>query len=191
MRRGVLISLMFAAAATAQVPAGEKRIVAGAGAEIVVAKCGVCHDLSHITRSRLGRGEWEDNLVMMVKRGMPPLSESANSVVLDYLTENYGPKGPAPGAPLFGATAVGAASDVKQLLVVHGCTGCHADDSRLVGPSFREVAAKYAGGAEVSRLVRKVREGGAGIWGQVPMPAMPQLTPADAEALVRHVLAVK
>lgn len=187
----LLSAALAAAAVQAQVPTDEKRIVAGTGAEVVAAKCGVCHDLSHITRSRLARGEWEDNLAMMVKRGMPPLAAAENTLVIDYLTQHYGPKGPAPGAAFFGATAAGAAPDVKQLLAANACTGCHAVDKRLIGPSFREVAAKYAGLADVAPLVRKLREGSVGTWGQVPMPAMPQLAPADAEALVRHVLATQ
>ena len=80
---------------------------------------------------------------------------------------------------------------MNQLLAANACTGCHAVDARVVGPSFREVAAKYAGLADVSPLVRKLREGSIGAWGQVPMPAMPQISAADAEALVRYVLATR
>jgi cytochrome c551/c552 len=184
-------ALLAAGASVAQEPADEKRIVAGAGAEVVAAKCGVCHDLSHITRSRLARGEWEDNLAMMVKRGMPPIAPAETAAILDYLTLHYGPKGPAAGARFFGDAVAGAPRDVNQLLAANACTGCHAVDTRVVGPSFREVAAKYSGLADVSPLVRKLREGSIGTWGQVPMPAMPQISAADAEALVRHVLATR
>ena len=186
-----LVFAALGASALAQAPVDEKRIVAGAGAEVVAAKCAVCHDLSHITRSRLGRGEWEDNLSLMLKRGMPAISPAETKLVLDYLTTHYGPNGPAAGAPFFGEATAGGARDINQLLAVNACTGCHAVDSRVVGPSFREVAQKYQGLADVTPLVRKLREGGVGTWGQVPMPAMPQLSAPDAEALVRHVLAIK
>lgn len=182
----------LAGTAGAQVPVDEKRIVAGTGAELVAAKCAVCHELSHITRSRLGRGEWEDTLKLMLSRGMPPISPPESKLVVDYLSTHYGPNGPAAGAPFFGdAAAGGGARDINQLLAVNACTGCHAVDSKVVGPSFREVAARYQGLADVTPLVRKLREGGAGVWGPVPMPAMPQLSAPDAEALVRHVLATK
>lgn len=184
-------ALLAAGAAVAQAPpTDEKRIVAGTGAELVAARCGVCHDLSHITRSRLARGEWEDNLVMMVKRGMV-IAQAESAGVLEYLTLHYGPNGPAANAPFFGEAVAGAPRDMNQLLAANACTGCHAVDTRVVGPSFREVAAKYSGLKDVSPLTRKLREGGAGVWGQVPMPAMPQLSAADAEALVRHVLAMR
>lgn len=191
LRAAVLgVALACAGSAIAQAPTDEKRIVAGAGAEVAAARCGVCHDLSHITRSRLSRGEWEDNLAMMVKRGMV-IAPADAAVVIEYLVRNYGPNGPAANAPFFGEAVAGAPRDVNQLLAANACTGCHAVDTRVVGPSFREVAAKYAGLADVLPLARKLREGSAGVWGQVPMPAMPQLSAADAEALVRHVLAMR
>ena len=110
---------------------------------------------------------------------------------MEYLTQHYGPKGPAAAARFFGEAVAGAPRDVNQLLAVNACTGCHAIDTRVVGPSFREVAARYAGLADVSPLVRKLREGGAGVWGPIPMPAMPQISAPDAEALVRYVLATR
>lgn len=186
--------LVQGGAAAAQQPPTEadKRIVAGPGAEVVAAKCQICHDLSHITRSRLSRDEWEDNLKLMVNRGLV-ITPEETKVVLDYLAASYGPKGPPPNAPVFGASgAAGGPADVQQLLAANACTGCHAVDKRVVGPSFKEVAAKYGSRADrVTYLSGKLRQGSVGIWGQVPMPAMPQLSAADAEALVNHVLAQK
>ena len=62
-------------------------------------------------------------------------------------------------------------------------------DQRVVGPSFREVAAKYAGDGEAAaRLSRKIREGGAGAWGNVPMPPNPALPEADLAQIVGWIL---
>jgi cytochrome c len=73
----------------------------------------------------------------------------------------------------------------------HACLSCHSFDRYLVGPSFREVAARYAGDAgALARLTDKVLSGGAGAWGQIPMP--PNRIPrADAEALVAYVLGAR
>ena len=72
------------------------------------------------------------------------------------------------------------------------CMACHAVDKKLVGPSFKDVAAKYAGQAEATEtLTQKVIKGGAGVWGPVPMPANPQVTPAEAKTLVEWVRAQK
>lgn len=72
------------------------------------------------------------------------------------------------------------------------CLGCHAVDRKLVGPSFRDIAARYAGqpGA-AARLTEKIQRGGSGAWGAVPMPANPRLSAEDARQLANWVLAVR
>jgi len=72
------------------------------------------------------------------------------------------------------------------------CMACHAIGSKLVGPAFKDVAAKYAGQKDAEgKLAAKVIKGGAGAWGPVPMPANPQVSDAEAHALVKWVLAQK
>ena len=74
-----------------------------------------------------------------------------------------------------------------------GCMACHAVDKKIVGPAFKEVAAKYRTdkGAE-AKLVDKVKKGGVGVWGQVPMPPnSPQVKDEDIKALVKWVLSLK
>jgi len=79
-----------------------------------------------------------------------------------------------------------------QLATAKNCMACHAVDKKLVGPSYKDVAAKYAGKADaVAKLEAKVLKGGAGVWGPVPMPANAQVTPAEAKQLVAWVLAQK
>ena len=65
-------------------------------------------------------------------------------------------------------------------------------DKKLVGPGFKEIAAKYAGDKDaLDKLTKKVKAGGAGVWGQMPMPPHPQLSDADVQAMVKYVLALK
>ena len=72
------------------------------------------------------------------------------------------------------------------------CMACHAIGSKLVGPAFKDVAAKYAGQKDAeAKLAAKVIKGGAGVWGPVPMPANTQVSDAEAHALVKWVLAQK
>ena len=69
---------------------------------------------------------------------------------------------------------------------------CHTVDKKLVGPAFKEVAAKYAGQKDAAdKLATKVIKGGSGVWGPVPMPANPQVNDADAKKLVAWILAQK
>jgi S-disulfanyl-L-cysteine oxidoreductase SoxD len=79
---------------------------------------------------------------------------------------------------------------VAGLAKTAGCLACHAVAGKLVGPSFREVRTRYAHDAGAGeRLVARVKQGGAGNWGSIPMPAHPQLADADARALVAWILA--
>lgn len=72
----------------------------------------------------------------------------------------------------------------------NACMACHASEKKLVGPAYQEVAKKYAGQADaVAKLAASIKAGGAGKWGPVPMPAQPNLSAADAEALAKWVLA--
>ena len=72
------------------------------------------------------------------------------------------------------------------------CMTCHALDKKLVGPSYHDVAAKYKGdkAAEAS-LVAKVKKGGSGVWGQIPMPPNDKIPDADLQAMVKWVLSTK
>ena len=84
-----------------------------------------------------------------------------------------------------------AASDAAPLAAKYNCQACHAVDKKIVGPSYKEVAAKYAGdsGALV-KLQQKIKNGGSGAWGAIPMP--PNSVPdADLEALTEWILATK
>ena len=72
-----------------------------------------------------------------------------------------------------------------------GCLNCHQVNTKLIGPPYKTVAAKYRKDADAeNRLVKKVLEGSFGTWGQVPMPAN-QVTEAEARTLVKWVLALK
>ena len=72
------------------------------------------------------------------------------------------------------------------------CLACHAVDKKVVGPSYKEVAAKYAGQKDaVEKLTQKVVKGGVGAWGQIPMLANPQVTEAEAKQLVTWILGLK
>lgn len=72
------------------------------------------------------------------------------------------------------------------------CMACHAVDKKVVGPGYKEVAAKYAGQKDaVDKLAQKVVKGGAGVWGPVPMPANAQVSEAEAKQLVQWIMTLK
>jgi cytochrome c5 len=101
----------------------------------------------------------------------------------------------APASPVAAAWKPGAPLDMTTgpaTMQKDGCAACHAADKKIVGPSFQEVAAKYSGdkGAP-AKLAQKVKTGGAGVWGQVPMPPNAAVSDDDIKALVAWILTLK
>ena len=79
-----------------------------------------------------------------------------------------------------------------ELAQKKNCMACHAVASKVIGPAYKDVAAKYAGQADaVAKLSQKVMKGGSGVWGAVPMPANPQVSEAEAKQLVQWILTTK
>jgi cytochrome c len=88
-------------------------------------------------------------------------------------------------------TSLPALADA-ELATKKNCMACHAVDKKQVGPSYKDVAAKYAGQKDaVEKLTQKVMKGGAGVWGAIPMPANPQVSAAEAKQLVEWVMSQK
>jgi cytochrome c len=89
------------------------------------------------------------------------------------------------------ATQAEASVSPEQMPAKYGCTACHAVDHKVIGPAFKDVAAKYRGKDVEATLVEKVKQGGSGVWGQVPMTPNPQVPDEDLHALVKWILALK
>ena len=84
------------------------------------------------------------------------------------------------------------AQDARALAQSKNCMACHAVDKKLVGPSYKDVAAKYAGqNGAADKLADKVVKGGGGVWGPVPMPANSQVSAAEAKTLTTWILSLK
>ena len=94
---------------------------------------------------------------------------------------------------LLTATTLAAPALADQALATaKNCMACHAVDKKLVGPAYKEVAAKYAGQKDaVDKLAVKILKGGSGVWGPVPMPANAQVSEAEAKKLAAWVMTMK
>ncbi len=75
----------------------------------------------------------------------------------------------------------------KELATKSGCMACHAVDKKVVGPAYQEVAKKYKAGDE-AMLMDKVRKGGKGVWGQIPMPPNAAVKDEDLKTLIKWIL---
>jgi cytochrome c len=101
-------------------------------------------------------------------------------------------------APAVDATApavapvAAAGKDGKALIEGSDCRTCHKDDAKLIGPSYKDVAAKYESNEKnIKLLAEKVLKGGQGVWGEIPMAGHPALSLEDAEAMVKYILTMK
>jgi len=181
-----------ALAALALSATAQETLVPGPGAELTQAKCAICHEIGYVTRAPQSRARWEEVMRVMVQRGTPVTPDEVK-IITDYLATYYNPEGPsaaAQAASAQAAAAQAAADPVTQLLNRNACLGCHAVDKQVVGPAFREIATRYKADASAGvKLAQKIKAGGQGVWGQVPMPPNPGLSDAEVKLLVDWVLA--
>lgn len=154
----------------------------------------------------------KEELTKQEEQGTMPQAGQANNYMSEALTKDVGEGGGtassaateapkqadasaaagAGGAAAAGGGAVQPVSmeQVQALMKQHNCSSCHAIDKKLVGPSYKEVAEKYKGDASAEQhLIDKVRKGGSGVWGPVPMPPHPNVPQADIKTIVDWTLA--
>ena len=92
-------------------------------------------------------------------------------------------------AALFAAGTAGAAGP-EDAMNKAGCMACHAKDKKVIGPAFKDIAAKYKGKDVTAQLMEKVRKGGSGVYGPIPMAPNPpdKINDADLKAAVEYIL---
>ena len=98
----------------------------------------------------------------------------------------------AASAATLGLLLAGTVQADEKVAQANGCMTCHQVDKKILGPGFKDVANKYRGqaGAEAA-LVKKVKEGGKGVWGEMAMPPNAHVKDADIQAIVKWVLTLK
>ncbi len=90
------------------------------------------------------------------------------------------------------ASSAAFAADAQQLLKDKTCLACHTLDKKLVGPAYKDVAAKYKARKDAEAyLAKKIREGSTGVWGQIPMPPNTTVKDDEAKVLAKYILGVK
>jgi cytochrome c len=95
-------------------------------------------------------------------------------------------------AAVHAAEPATAGGDADVLMKKYACVACHAAAIKVVGPSFKDVAAKYRDNKDAETLLaEKVKKGGSGVWGTVPMPPNPSVPDADLQTIIKSILATK
>lgn len=94
------------------------------------------------------------------------------------------------GASMFGH--IGSAIANPDMFRQYNCTACHAEDKKKYGPTYQQVAVKYADDeTAANKLAKKIQAGGAGVWGNTPMPPQSRVSDEDALALAKTILSLK
>jgi len=171
------------------------------GAEIANAQCLVCHSVEYVTvQPPLPRAFWKSSVQKMQQKYGAAIPEDQVEPLADYLTRNYGKtNAAAPGSPspppsqTAQATPAQAGNlDGPQVATKYGCLGCHSPFARIVGPAYREIAAKYQSDPDsAAKIEQQIQKGGSGKWGPIIMPPFPQVTPAEVKALTIWILGLK
>jgi len=196
----VLPAKSFAQALTLKLPQETAKLKPSKlpGYPVAMQKCAICHSADYINQQPpdMNQAQWTAEVRKMEHAYGAPLSDAEVNQIGEYLAVTYGTaKTPAQAevaATSLAAAPVAAADgavDVQALLTANACLGCHALHQKIVGPAYHDVALKYQGDAQAqSKLEASIRGGGAGKWGEVPMPAFAGLKPQEVTALAAFVL---
>lgn len=165
------------------------------GYTLALQKCSICHSVDYIKFQPPGMTleQWTDEMTKMQHSYGAPIDAQEIGSIAAYLAVSYG-SAEATDAAVIAASAPKSATaaatiDVDELLNANTCMGCHSIDTKIVGPAFHDVATKYADQANAeSKLSISIKSGGAGKWGQIPMPPMSGLSDAQAKALAAYIL---
>lgn len=160
-------------------------------------KCSTCHSADYINFQPPGMSleQWTAEAGKMKNTYGAPISDQDVSIIGAYLAATYGTAHASDAAvqtasyPSKAEAAPAAKRDAMTLLQNNACLSCHAVDHKVVGPSYHEVAAKYAGDSQaLEKVISSIEQGGGGKWGNVPMPSFAQLKADDLKTLATFIL---
>ena len=165
------------------------------GRQLATQKCTICHSIDYIDYQPPGMNleKWTAEVAKMQRAFGAPLNDAEIKSIGAYLAVAYGTAEETDEAVILASVAPepgqAGADDVQDLLNANGCLGCHAIDKKVVGPAYHDVAARYKGDEHaLEKVTASIRKGGSERWGDAMMPAMPNLTEAQAQQLAGFVL---
>ena len=167
------------------------------GFEIATRKCGVCHSADYVAYQppQMNQAQWTAEVSKMQGTYGAQINATDIKLIGIYLAATYGDASTVPAADLALKNAAAGSQqstgiDAQALLNNNACLGCHSVSQKIVGPAYRDVAAKYKTDPEaITKIAASIRQGGTGRWGAVPMPAFPSLSEPELKALADFVMA--
>jgi cytochrome c551/c552 len=198
--RWVVVAGLFAAVGPAwaleiQLPAETGVFKQGVGAEIANGQCLICHSVEYVTtQPPMPRAFWKGSVQKMQQKYGAPIPDAQVESLVDYLTINYGvaANGPAMVAAPTPGSSQPQVLDGAQLAGKYGCFGCHSPTTRIVGPAYRDIAAKYKTDPDaLAKVDQQIHQGGSGKWGPIIMPPFPGISASETKSLAEWILGMK
>lgn len=196
----ILSAACAAAPLKIELPAETEVFKSGPGADIANGHCLACHSVEYVaTQPPLPRVFWASSVNKMREKYGAAVPDDQVEPLLDYLTRYYGVDA-TNGAPVRASnspsltSAAGPSTPLTPELLAtrYGCLGCHNVSVKIVGPPYREIAAKYRDDPEARRKIsEQIRQGGSGKWGPIIMPPFPQVSEVETRALTDWILSAK
>src|SRR5262245_37447401 len=176
----VIVNTATAPALDIKLPPETMAFKQDVGAEIANGQCLTCHSVEYVViQPPMQRAFWKAEVVKMQQKYGAQVPDGQVEAVVDYLTKNYGvtTNSTKTASVQSSATAQTHATDAQQIATKYGCLGCHNPAVKLVGPAYRDIAAKYkTDPAASAKIDEQIHKGGSGKWGPIIMPPFPQVT---------------
>jgi cytochrome c551/c552 len=193
---GMLFSgLVRTSALDIQLPPETGAFKQDVGAEIANGQCLTCHSVEYVViQPPMQRAFWKAEVQKMQQKYGAQIPDQQVEAVVDYLTKNYGvtTNGTQTASVQATANIQTHTANAQQIATKYGCLGCHNPAVKLVGPAYRDIAAKYkADPAGLAKIDEQIHKGGSGKWGPIIMPPFPQVTAGETKILADWILGLK
>jgi len=168
-------------------------------AEIANGHCLTCHSVEYVTmQPPMPKTFWKAAVQKMQQKYGAPIPDDQVEAVADYLAKNYGIDTKAPVTSTQTTTQTpttapaASVADGPKLANKYGCFGCHSTSMKVIGPAYKDIAAKYKSDPDAfGKIDQQIHKGGSGKWGYVIMPPFPGITPAETKIIADWIMALK
>lgn len=167
------------------------------GGDLANGQCLTCHSVDYVViQPPSPRTYWESCVKKMREKFGAAIPDEQVEPLVNYLSQNYGPVTNVPAATAKPAKVASTPPEEtlsgESLAVRYGCLGCHNVSVKIVGPAYKDIAAKYRDdGSALQKISEQIHKGGSGKWGPVLMPPFPSVTDAETKALADWILSQK
>jgi sulfite dehydrogenase len=173
---------------TIQLPVETEVYRQAPGADLANAQCLTCHSADYAAiQPPMPAKFWKGEVEKMAAKYGAPIPANEVDALVKYFAKNYGTE--TSGATTTPAVAKVSTDNAKELMMKTGCFNCHNTQTKIIGPAYKDVAAKYRGKPDaIEKVSHQIRNGGSGLWGPIPMPPFKQLSDAQVKILADWIL---